>query len=208
MLVVWIMNWRKLKLNKNSLIVNKICLAAMFLCLGWLLPFITAQNTQLGNVISPMHIAIYLCGFVLGPVYGAVIGFLTPLTRSLIFGMPMLYPVATCMMFELACYGAVSGLLFHLLYKKTKLNEILIIFIAMVSAILLGRAVYGIVHFLVGVIDTKNSFTFKMFLSGAFVVAWPGIILHLVLVPSLVILLKRSGLLDKFSPQREHEQNQ
>lgn len=177
----------------------------MFLCLGWLLPFITAQNVQLGNAISPMHIAIYLCGFILGPLYGALIGLITPLTRFLIFGMPPIYPTAVCMMFELACYGFVSGLVFHLLYKKTKLNEILVIFIAMLSAILLGRCVNGIVHWLIGIIDTKNAFTFKMFLSISFVVAWPGIILHLILVPSLIILLKRSNLLDKFLPVRNYE---
>ena len=72
-------------MTKYQLQLVKICLAALFLALGWLMPFLTGQIPEFGNMLLPMHIPVMICGFVLGPVYGALIGFITPLTRSLIF---------------------------------------------------------------------------------------------------------------------------
>ena len=41
---------------------------------------------------------------------------------------------------------------------------------------------------------THSSFTWKMFLGGAFLNAVPGIVLQLVLIPAIMLLLKRTGL--------------
>ena len=92
-------------MTKYQLQLVKICLAALFLALGWLMPFLTGQIPEFGNMLLPMHIPVMICGFVLGPVYGALIGFITPLTRSLIFGMPPILPTGLAMCFELMTYG-------------------------------------------------------------------------------------------------------
>lgn len=39
-----------------------------------------------------------------------------------------------------------------------------------------------------------NTFTFNMFLAGGFIKAWPGILLHLVVVPPIVLALNKAGL--------------
>ena len=44
---------------------------------------------------------------------GLLVGFVLPITRSLLFGMPPLVPTALAMAFEMAGYGAVAGLLYQ-----------------------------------------------------------------------------------------------
>ena len=107
-------------MTKYQLQLVKICLAALFLALGWLMPFLTGQIPEFGNMLLPMHIPVMICGFVLGPVYGALIGFITPLTRSLIFGMPPILPTGLAMCFELMTYGFICGAGFYLLNKYVK----------------------------------------------------------------------------------------
>ena len=108
-------------MNKNSLTIKKTALAAIFLVFGWILPFVTGRIPEIGNMLCPMHIPIMLCGFILGPWYGLIIGFITPLTRSFIFGMPTFYPIGIAMAFELATYGFIIGILYQLLLKKSKI---------------------------------------------------------------------------------------
>ena len=56
--------------------VKKLVLAGMFLALGMILPFITGQVPQIGNMLCPMHIPVLLCGFICGWQYGLVVGFI------------------------------------------------------------------------------------------------------------------------------------
>ncbi|MFR7881140.1 MAG: ECF transporter S component [Christensenellales bacterium] len=71
-------------MNKNSLTIKKMALAAIFLVFGWILPLVTGRIPEIGNMLCPMHIPVMLCGFILGPWYGLIIGFITPLTRGFI----------------------------------------------------------------------------------------------------------------------------
>ena len=84
---------------------KKIVLGAFFIALGLLLPFITGQIPQIGSALLPMHIPVILCGLLLGWKYGLACGFVTPLLRSALFGMPVMFPMAIAMSFELAGYG-------------------------------------------------------------------------------------------------------
>lgn len=178
--------------------ISKMCLAALFLALGWLMPFITGQIQDIGNMFLPMHLPVIIAGFVLGPWYGLLIGVITPLTRSLIFGMPPIFPMATSMAFELGTYGLVSGFIFYTLFKRTNINIFISIFAALISAMLLGRCVYGLVMYIFTFINTNIQFNFNIFLGATIVKAWPGILIQLGLVPSLVFLLYKSNLLQKY----------
>lgn len=173
--------------------IRNIALSGIFLALGLVLPFVTGM--QLGGVLCPMHIPIIICGFVCGYKYGLLIGLLCPLLRSLFFGMPSLYPSAISMSVELGMYGLISGLLYNKL-KKTSVNEILVIYISLISSQLLGRLSWGLIRYIIGTIDQTNVFTFEIFISGAFLVAWPGIIIQLVLIPIVVRTLSKIGYLD------------
>ena len=80
------------------------------LALALVLPFLTGQLPQIGNMLCPMHLPVLLCGFLLGWPWGLAVGVTAPLLRSALFGMPPLYPVALAMCLELGCYGLVIGL--------------------------------------------------------------------------------------------------
>ena len=95
--------------TKNSSPARNVVLAALFLALAFVLPMVTGHLPQVGNMLCPMHFPILLCGFVLGGPWGLAVGFAAPLLRSVLFGMPPMFPIAISMAFELAAYGAVSS---------------------------------------------------------------------------------------------------
>lgn len=172
----------------TSLQIRKLTYAALFLALALVLPFLTGQIPQIGSALSPMHIPVLLCGFLVGWPWGLAVGFIAPLLRSVIFGMPVMVPGAVAMAFELAVYGLVSGLLYRLLPKK-KWS----IYVTLIVAMLAGRVVWGIARLIIAGLS-GNSFTWALFLAGAFTNAIPGIILHIVLIPVIVMVLERAGL--------------
>ena len=160
---------------------KKLVLAALFLALGLLLPFVTGQIAQFGSWFLPMHLPVLLCGFACGWPYGLAVGLVTPLLRSVLFGMPPLMPTAVAMAFELAAYGACTGLLVSRLPRR-----ILSLYVALVGAMLVGRAVWGIVSFALYSF-LGNPFTWQVFLAGAFVNALPGILIQLAIVPGIAM---------------------
>ena len=91
--------------------IKNLSLAAMFLGLGLMLPFLTGQIPAVGSMLLPMHIPVFLCGLICGWQYGLAVGFIVPLLRSMLFSMPPMYPTAVSMAAELATYGFVIGIL-------------------------------------------------------------------------------------------------
>lgn len=180
-------------MKKTSIRTRKLCFAALLLALGWLLPLLTGQNRDLGNMLSLIHIPAYLGGFLLGPWYGVLLGFLIPLSRSVLFGMPVLYPRALCMAFEMAAYGGICGGLYRLFGNKKTLKKIICIYISLMPAILLGRVVWGIGRTVCGLF-LPEPFTWAAFIAGGFVTAWPGMLAQCILLPVLVMALERSGV--------------
>lgn len=170
--------------------IRRLTLTAMFIALGYLLPFLTGQIPQFGAMLSPMHIPALLCGFVCGWQYGLVAGAIMPLLRSATLGMPPMFPTAVAMAFELAAYGCAAGLLYRALPKKIDF-----VYVALVLSMLIGRAVWGLASAVL-MMGTENVFTTQAFLAGAFINAWPGIILHILVIPPVVLGLRRAKLMD------------
>ena len=181
----------------SSLQVRKLTYAALYLAIALVLPFVTGQIPEIGAMLCPMHIPALLCGFMCGWPWGAVVGFIAPLLRSVVFGMPVLFPTAVAMAFELAVYGTLAGLLYRLLPRK-KWTVYVVLILSMIG----GRIVWGIVSLILAGLS-GNSFTWAMFIAGAVTNAIPGIIMHLVLIPLLVILMERAGLTLNKPPARK-----
>ena len=168
--------------------VQTLTLAAMFVALGLVLPLLTGQIPQVGNLLLPMHIPVLLCGLICGWQYGAVVGLITPLLRHLVFGMP---PILTAvgMSFELLTYGLVVGLL----YGRSRWQCVIALYRSLILAMVAGRVVWGLVEIpLLGIF--ADGFTFQAFLAGALLNALPGIALQLTLIPALMVALNRTGL--------------
>ncbi len=161
----------------------KMILAALFLALAYVMPFLTGQIPEIGAMLCPLHIPVLLCGFICGWPWGLAVGVIAPLFRSLTLGMPPLFPTAVCMAFELAAYGAVAGLMHKLLPRK-KIS----IYVSLIVAMVVGRLVWG-AAMMVCMGISGGAFTLAAFVAGAFTNAIPGIIVQLVLIPILVMLL-------------------
>ena len=164
-------------------------LAAMFMALGLVLPFLTGQIQQIGNMLLPMHLPVLVCGLICGWQYGAVVGFVLPLLRFALFGIPPLYPMGISMAFELAAYGFLVGWL----YSHSRWQCIISLYRCLLAAMVGGRLVWGAVRVLLSGV-AGQAFTWEMFLSGALLTAIPGIILQLTLIPALMLALDRTGL--------------
>ena len=175
--------------KQNSLI--NLALSAMFLALAFVMPFLTGQIQQIGNMLCPMHIPVILCGFVCGGPWGLAVGFVAPFLRSLIFGMPPMYPVAFAMAFELAAYGFFSGILYRAFPKKRGY-----IYCTLIISMVIGRLVWGAVQFACMGLDSAR-FGLSAFWTGAVANAVPGIILQIVLIPVVVMLLEKTKIIRK-----------
>ncbi len=194
-------------MKKQSKGIRKLVLSAMFMAIGLVLPFITGQIQQIGNMLLPMHIPVLFCGLICGWQYGAVVGFVLPLLRYVLFGMPPIFPTGVSMSFELAVYGAVIGLNMQQLSKRNTTdsgkNYVRNLYLALIGAMLAGRIVWGLVRFILAR-ATMQPFTMEMFMAGAFLTAIPGIIVQLILIPGIMAVLKRVGVLNADGTCQEH----
>jgi len=166
---------RKLDVN-----IKKMVLSAFLLAIGLILPFITGQVPVLGNMLLPMHIPVLICGFWCGWQYGLGVGFILPLLRSLLFGMPVLFPTAVAMSVELAVYGMCTGLFYKKLGRGWKG-----LYLSLAGAMVAGRVVWGMASIILYRL-AGGAFTWKVFLAQGVTNALPGIVLQLILIPALV----------------------
>lgn len=182
--------------------IKKMTQSALFIALGIILPFFTGQIKEVGNMLLPMHIPVILCALICGRWYGLAVGLILPVLRSVTFSMPQMYPTAISMAFELATYGFVVGFL----YEKSRWKCIRALYRAMLSAMLLGRGVWGaVMYVLMGISGGK--FTFWMFFSATFINSIPGILLQLVIIPSVMVALKKAKLVPPFGHRKTGEKN-
>lgn len=169
--------------------IHNLALSAMFLALAFIIPLATGQVPQINSMLCPMHIPVILCGFICGKGYGFIVGATAPILRSAILGMPLMFPTAIAMAFELAAYGFLSGLLFDWLPKKN-INIYTSFLISKIS----GRAAWGIAHFCLLGFDA-DKYDFSVFWAGGIVNALPGTVIQLLLIPAIIIIVKNKNLL-------------
>lgn len=165
-------------MNKR-LKTKELILSGLLLAVGILLPMIFHSVGMAGKVFLPMHIPVLIGGFVLSPPLAFIVGFITPLLSGALTGMPVMFPIAVIMAFELAIYGLIASLMFR------KLTVIPSLIISMIS----GRLIAGLVVFILA-----QFFGVKMnaimYLKGAVATGLPGIALQIVLIPALMYGLR------------------
>lgn len=171
--------------NTKKLTFSAICLA---LCI--VLPFLTGQIPQFGNMLCPMHFPVLLCGIMCGAPWGVAVGVTAPIMRSLMFGMPPIFPQAVSMAFEMGTYGFICGAMLGE-QRKTLKN----IYPALLTAMLCGRIVMGIVMTIFAAVF-HVPYSFSIFVAGAFVNAWPGILLQLVILPPIMLALQKIRVIE------------
>ena len=168
---------------------KRLVISALLLAAGLVLPFLTGGIPNFGRMLLPMHLPVLLCGFVCGWQWGLLVGFVTPLLRSVLFGMPPMVPTALAMAFELAAYGALAGVCYSRWHGGVK-----DVYLSLLAALVGGRLVWGLVSIPIYGLLTEKTFTLMAFWMGGFVNAWPGIVLQIVLIPAIVLALEKAKL--------------
>lgn len=170
---------------------KKLCLAAICTAFCTVLPYVFHLFGS-GQMFSPMHIPVLLAGILCGPVYGALCGLCGPIISSLITSMPM-PPMLISMIPELMVYGLVSGAIFEALRGK---KILLRTYIALIIAMIAGRVVGGVVSACVH-ISKAESYSFAIWAASYITGALPGIIVHLIALPAIVLILKKTGVFNE-----------
>ncbi len=167
---------------RNRISVRDLVISGLLLALGLIIPSIFHSSGISGKVFLPMHIPVLLGGFLLPPLFAMFLGMLTPILSSLMTGMPELFPMGVIMLFELGVYGLAASLL----YRKFRMPTIISLIISMI----IGRIVAGFVVFLLIVL-----FTIEMdpiiFIKLGVITGLPGIIIQLILIPTLMYGINR-----------------
>ena len=171
--------------------IRNILLSMVFLLLAIFLPSICARIPGLDLVLLVMHIPIYLCGFICGAPLGFAIGMVAPVLRSVIFGVPALFPEGVAMMFELAFYGLLAGAFFDTFRRSMGNRSVGASYLALIIAMIGGRIAWGVAMLFMAIF-TSVTFSWGEFIYGAFTGEIAAIVLHIVIVPGLVAQMEPS----------------
>lgn len=177
--------------NVKKSIITAVCIA---LCYVIPLMFHVIQNA--GSIFCPMHIPVFICGLICGWQYGLLCGIAGPALSSALSGMP---PVAILpsMMVELAAYGTAAGLMMKLVRTKSTYADL---YISLIVAIVCGRVLAGLAKAL---IFARGSYSMSAWIAGSVVTSWPGTVIQLVFIPTIVFALMKSHLIPERYPKIE-----
>ena len=177
--------------NVKKSIITAVCIA---LCYVITLMFHGIQNA--GNIFCPMHIPVFICGLICGWQYGLLCGIAGPALSSALSSMP---PVAILpsMMVELAVYGTAAGLMMKLVRTKSTYADL---YISLIVAIVCGRVLAGLAKAL---IFARGSYSMSAWIAGSVVTSWPGTVIQLVFIPTIVFALMKSHLIPERYPKIE-----
>lgn len=167
-------------MNKK-ITTKELVLSGLLLATGIILPTIFHMFGMTGPIALPMHIPVLIGGLLLSPQLALMLGIVTPVICGLLTGMPVMFPMAVIMSFELGTYGIVASLA----TRKMKLSAVPSLIISMIA----GRIAAGL-----AVVALVQLFGVKMnpilYIKGAIITGLPGIIIQLIFIPSLIYAIK------------------
>ncbi len=165
---------------------KEIILAGLFIAIGVIIPSIFHLTGISGKVFLPMHIPALIAGFFVSPPLAFMVGFVLPYLNSMITGMPPLFPIAIIMSVEIGLYGISVAI-----YSK-RFNTILTLILAMIT----GRIGGGLTVFAL-----SQLFGIKLkaitFIKAAIITGLPGIIIQLILIPTIVTAINKHTLFNQ-----------
>lgn len=160
--------------------------SSILIAIGIVLPMIFHALGGAGKVFLPMHLSVIIAGYLLSPAFAILVGILTPIFSSLLTGMPVIYPILPIMVLELLTY---SGIISLILRRKKKS-----VFITLILAMVSGRLMAGFMVYLL-TITMGLKISPMMYLKGAIVTGLPGILIQLILIPSIIYALEKTKVL-------------
>lgn len=180
---------------KKMSYVKRSIITAVSIALCVVLPMAFHSIPNAGSILSPMHIPVLLAGLICGWQFGLLTGLAGPLLSSLITGMP---PMAflPSMMIELAVYGLVCGLMINIVHTKKVYADL---YISLVVSLLVGRVIAGIARAL---IFSAGNYSIAAWTTSYFVTSFPGIVIQLVIIPTIIFALMKARLIPERYPAK------
>jgi len=180
--------------------VKRSVITAMLIATGIVLPMIfhLIPAGIAARSLLPMHIPIFIAGLVLGPFYGFFAGLVTPLLSSMTTGMPAPGLTVYRMMVELSVYGAASGFVMRYIRTRWPMVDL---YISLIFAMVVGRIVAGL--FSAVVLLGGETFGMGVWVTGYFVTSAPGIVVQMVIIPTIIIQLEKAGLIPRRTYKKE-----
>ncbi|HHX11933.1 MAG TPA: ECF transporter S component [Clostridiales bacterium] len=180
---------------KKMSYVKRSIITAVSIALCVVLPMAFHSIPNAGSILSPMHIPVLLAGLICGWQFGLLTGLAGPLLSSLITGMP---PMAflPSMMIELAVYGLVCGLMINIVHTKKVYVDL---YISLVVSLLVGRVIAGIARAL---IFSAGNYSIAAWTTSYFVTSFPGIVIQLVIIPTIIFALMKARLIPERYPAK------
>ncbi len=168
---------------KTKITTKELVLSGVLLGVGLLLPMVFHMFSMTGPIFLPMHIPVLIGGILLPPSLALALGIITPVVSSILTGMPVAFPMAIIMAFELGTYGLTASIA----TRKLKLNPLLSLIIAMIDGRIAAGLVVAVLVQLFGV--QMNPI---MFVKGAIITGLPGLLIQIVFIPTLIYGLKKA----------------
>lgn len=168
--------------------VKKSIITAVCIALCYVLPLLFHGIQGAGQIFCPMHIPVFLCGLVCGWQFGLLCGLAGPALSSALSGMPPV-SILPSMMIELAVYGLIAGIMMRCVRTRHVYADL---YISLIVAIVAGRVVNGLVNAL---IFARGSYSMATWVAGSVVKSWPGTVIQLVFIPSIVFALMKARLI-------------
>lgn len=174
---------------------KRVTLCAVCIALCYALP-IAFHAVALGGILSPMHIPVLLCGLVCGGASGFLCGILGPVLSSLLSGMPPVLMLVR-MIPELCAYGLVGGIAMKHIRTGRAAGDV---YVSLILAMIAGRIVGGIATAIFFTV-TSGVYSVALWFASYFAESVPGIVAHLILVPVLVLALRKARLIPNRYPK-------
>ena len=100
------------------------------------------------------------------------------------------------MMVELAAYGVVSGILMRVVHTKKLYADL---YISLAVAIVAGRVMAGVTRAL---LFSAGEYSMAAWVSGYIVTSWPGTLIQLIFIPSIIFALTQARLIPERYPAK------
>lgn len=175
---------------KTKSYIKQSIITAMCIALCIVLPMAFHAIPNSGSILSPMHIPVLICGLTCGWPFGFFCGLAGPFLSSILTQMP---PLAFLpgMLVELATYGLISGLMIKFVHTKKIYVDL---YISLIISMIAGRIIAGIVNAL---IFSVGEYSISIWVTSYFLTSWPGILVQLIFIPSIVFALAKTNLISR-----------
>lgn len=175
----------------SSVKKSSICAVCAALC--YVLP-LAFHAIGSGAVFCPMHVPVLLCGLICGWSYGLFCGIAGPVISCVLSGMPSAAQLPV-MIPELCTYGVITGVVLHFVHTRNTYADL---YAALCAAIVCGRVVAGIASVF---FYTNGSYSIGLWVSTYVLTSWPGTVIQLIFVPTIVFALMKARLIPRRSAQ-------